>query len=111
MDSGKSGKKETSLLLVNEIKLVDNFGGVGGSLLDGDGRVVEASLSGFVAEDLRLLGMVVVLMSDGKLNAVSGSLLGRRSNLLAVETVVGGACGLVVESSQVHDGGVEALFS
>ena len=52
MDSGKSGKKETSLLLVDEVKLVDNFGGMGRSLLDGNGRVVETSLSSFVAEDL-----------------------------------------------------------
>jgi len=108
---GKSGKEENSLLFGDEVQSLDSLGSVFRSLLDRNGGFMEASLSGLIAEDLGFLGVVVVLVSNGELNAVSRSLLGSRGDLGAVKTVLGSACRLVVESSQVHDGRVEAFLS
>ena len=75
MKLGKSSKEEFLLLAANEVHSLDGFGGVSRSLLDGNSGVSEASLSGFIAENLGFLGVMVVLVSDRKGNAVSLSLL------------------------------------
>lgn len=92
MELGKSGKEEGSLLVAEEVHSLDGFSGMSGSLLDGDGRVGKSSLSGFIAENLGFLGVVVFLVSNGELKDVSRSFLGCGFNLISGKAVLRSAC-------------------